>query len=52
MRQYYEEWQASGLSKSSYCREKGYCQDYFLLLGKEVSVAPLTNKPEKQGLNH
>jgi len=49
MRQYYEEWQASGLSKSSYCREKDIVKTTFYYWVKKFQSAPLTNKPEKQG---
>ena len=49
MRQYYEEWRASGLSKSSYCREKDIVKTTFYYWVKKFQSAPLTNKPVKQG---
>lgn len=49
MRQHYEEWRASGLSKSSYCREKGIVKTTFYYWVKKFQSAPLTNKPVKQG---
>ena len=49
MRHHYEEWQASGLSKSSYCREKDIVKTTFYYWVKKFQSAPLPNKPEKQG---
>jgi transposase-like protein len=49
MRQHYEEWRASGLSKSSYCREKDIVKTTFYYWVKKFQSAPLTSKPEKKG---
>jgi len=49
MQQHYEEWQASGLSKSAYCREKDIVKTTFYYWVKKFQSTPLPNKPEIQG---
>lgn len=49
MRQHYEEWQASGLSKSSFCREKDIVKTTFYYWVKKFQSATSVVKPEKQG---
>lgn len=49
MRQYYEEWLASGQSKSSFCMGKGIVKTTFYYWVKKFQGTDTSTKEEKQG---